>query len=36
VNWWWAVWIFSALALVPFAIMQILKINRETWQDVKI
>lgn len=36
INWWWAVWIFSALTLVPFSIMQILKINRESWQDVKI
>jgi len=36
VNWWWAVWLLSFATLVPYSVMQILKINRETWQDAKV
>lgn len=36
VNWWWAVWMLSFVVLVPYSVMQILKINRETWQDAKV
>lgn len=35
-QWWWAVWIFCAVSLIPFSILQILKIDREIWQDVEI
>lgn len=35
-NWWWAVWLLSFMVLVPYSIMQILKINRETWQDAEV
>lgn len=32
-NWWWALWIFCAVVLLPLSIRQLLKINREVWQD---
>lgn len=33
VNWWWALWIACVVVLVPLSIRQILRINREPWQD---
>lgn len=33
VNWWWALWITCVVVLVPLSIHQLLRINREAWQD---
>ncbi|WGZ93755.1 MAG: hypothetical protein QJT81_18500 [Candidatus Thiothrix putei] len=33
VNWWWALWLTCVVVLVPLSIRQILRINRESWQD---
>ncbi len=33
VNWWWALWIVCIAVLLPLSIRQILRINREAWQD---
>ncbi|OQX12939.1 MAG: hypothetical protein BWK73_13495 [Thiothrix lacustris] len=33
VNWWWALWITCIVVLVPLSVRQLLRINRETWQD---
>ncbi|HIP94949.1 MAG TPA: hypothetical protein EYH20_06390 [Leucothrix sp.] len=35
-NYWWLLWIFFALLLIPISIMEIIKINKEQWHDVKI
>ncbi len=32
-NWWWALWIICVVVLVPLSIHQLLRINREAWQD---
>lgn len=34
-NHWLATWIVCAVFIIPFAVMQILKVNRETWHDVE-
>jgi hypothetical protein len=36
VKYWWQVWVLCALVLVPSAIYQIIKINREKWYDVTV
>lgn len=33
VNWWWALWLVCVVILVPLSIRQLLRINREPWQD---
>jgi len=33
VNWWWALWLTCVVVLVPLSILQLLRINREAWQD---
>jgi len=35
-NYWLLLWVFIALLLVPISIMEIIKINKEQWHDVKI
>ena len=35
-NYWWLLWVFIALLLIPISIMEIIKINKEQWHDVKI
>lgn len=32
-NWWWALWLFCIVVIVPLSIRQIMQINRETWLD---
>lgn len=32
-NWWWALWIFCAVVLIPLSIRQVMQINREEWCD---
>lgn len=32
-NWWWALWAVCAMILLPLAILQIRRINNDTWQD---
>ncbi|MBU1724932.1 MAG: hypothetical protein KJ892_13895 [Gammaproteobacteria bacterium] len=32
-KWWWALWIACAAVLIPLAVRQIVRINREEWQD---
>lgn len=32
-NWWWALWLFCAVVILPLAIRLIVQINRETWVD---
>lgn len=36
VKYWMHLWILCAAVIIPLAIMQILKINKEQWHDVKI
>ncbi len=36
VNYWLPMWIACAVIIIPMAIWQILKVNRETWTDVAI
>ncbi|HRJ51176.1 MAG TPA: hypothetical protein PLE99_00290 [Candidatus Thiothrix moscowensis] len=33
VNWWWALWILCAAILLPLSVRQIMRVNREVWQD---
>ena len=35
-NYWLLLWIICIVLIVPFAIMQLIKINREEWKDVTI
>lgn len=35
-NYWWLIWIMCMALLIPLSIWQILKINRENWQDVEV
>ena len=35
-NYWLLLWVFIALFLIPISIMEIIKINKEQWHDVKI
>ncbi len=32
-NWWWVLWVFCAVVLIPLSIRQIMQINREEWHD---
>lgn len=32
-HWWWALWIFCAVVLIPLSIRQIIRVNREEWHD---
>lgn len=36
VKYWLYLWILCAAVILPLAVVQILKINKEQWQDVKI
>ena len=35
-DYWWALWGLAILSVVPLAVFQIIKINKEEWQDVTI
>ncbi len=35
-KYWWLLWGFSFLLLVPLSIREIIRINREEWHDVEI
>lgn len=34
-NYWWVLWGLCALFLIPISIIEIIKINREEWQDTQ-
>lgn len=34
-KYWWLLWGICALSLIPLSILEIIKINREEWQDVE-
>jgi len=34
-KFWWLLWGICALVLIPLSVREIIKINREDWQDVK-
>lgn len=34
-QYWWLLWSFFVLALIPLSIIEIIKINKENWQDVE-
>ncbi|MEZ5450907.1 MAG: hypothetical protein R3E95_21505 [Thiolinea sp.] len=36
IKYWAHLWIICALILLPLSILQIRKVNRETWEDVEI
>lgn len=35
-KYWWLAWGLSAIFLIPLSVREIIKINREDWQDVEI
>jgi len=35
-NYWWLLWGFCALFIIPISISELIKINKEQWHDVKI
>jgi hypothetical protein len=35
-QYWWLLWGFCILALIPISVYSIVKINKEDWQDVQI
>lgn len=36
VNYWVHLWVVCAAVIIPLAVIQIMKINKEQWHDVKI
>lgn len=36
INYWWLLWGFSASFLIPISVIELIKINKEEWQDTKI
>ena len=36
VEYWWALWGVAVIGVVPLALIQIFKANKEEWQDVNI
>lgn len=36
VDYWWALWGIAVIGVVPLATVQIVKVGKEEWQDVKI
>ncbi len=34
-NYWWLLWGFCALFIIPISILELIKINKEQWHDVK-
>ncbi len=35
-QYWWAIWSVAVIGVVPLAIIQIVRANKETWEDVLI
>ncbi len=35
-QYWWLLWMISALILIPVSFKEIIQINKENWQDVDI
>lgn len=33
-DYWWLLWGICILALIPISVLEILKVNKEDWQDV--
>jgi hypothetical protein len=34
-QYWWLLWLLCALILIPLSIREIMKINKEDWQDIE-
>jgi len=34
-NYWWLLWGLCAIILIPLSILEIIKINKENWEDIK-
>jgi hypothetical protein len=36
IQYWWALWIVCAVLIIPLAIRDIIRVNKEEWHDVEI
>jgi len=36
IDYWWALWIVCAAILLPLSIFELVRINRENWQDIEV
>lgn len=36
IEYWWALWMVCAAILLPLSIFELVRINRENWQDIEV